>query len=72
MGYHGNYETPSDLLHDKSLSPDEKIEMLESWRDDKNAYMRAVGEGMQDRDEADFLRTIENALISLRDGFPKR
>lgn len=72
MGYHGNYETPADVLHDKSLSPDEKIEMLESWRDDKKAYMRASGEGMPGHDRADFLRKIENALISLRDDSSER
>jgi hypothetical protein len=72
VGYHGNYETPSDVLHDASLSPDEKIEMLESWRDDKIAYMRATEEGMIGADRPDFLRKIETALVSLRDGAPGR
>lgn len=68
LAYHGKYETPSDLLNDADLSQDEKIEMLESWRDDKEAYMRASEDGMQGADRSEFLRVIENALISLREG----
>ena len=66
MAYHGKYETPTELLHDVDLSSDEKIKMLESWRDDKEAYMRAADEGMQGSSRSEFLRLIENALISLR------
>ncbi|MFL0415779.1 hypothetical protein [Sphingomonas sp. 179-A 2A2 NHS] len=47
MSYFGKYDTPADLLVDENLSAGEKIELLESWRDDKEAYMRAAGEGMQ-------------------------
>ena len=67
MAYHGKYETPSELLRDGSLSSEEKISMLESWRDDKEAYMRASEEGMQGGDRSELLRQIENALISLRE-----
>lgn len=67
MAYHGKYETPDDLLRDESLSVDEKIEMLESWRDDKEAYMRASDEGVQGASRSELLRLIENALISLRE-----
>lgn len=66
MGYFGKYETPADLLADESLNRDEKIELLESWREDKEAYMRASGEGMQGPGRSEALRQIENALISLR------
>ena len=66
MPYHGKYKTPSDLLHDESLNADEKIKMLKSWRDDKEAYMRASDEGMQGTSRSEFLRLIKNALISLR------
>jgi hypothetical protein len=66
MGYFGKYDTPTDLLADGTLNTDEKIELLESWRDDKEAYMRAAGEGMQGPNRSDALRLIENALISLR------
>lgn len=41
MGYFGKYDTPTDLLADENLSVGEKIELLESWRDDKEAYMGA-------------------------------
>jgi len=66
MGYFGKYDTPADLLADDNLSAGEKIELLESWRDDKEAYMRAAGEGMQGPSRSDALRLIENALISIR------
>lgn len=68
MGYFGKYDTPADLLADESLKTDEKIELLESWRDDKEAYMRASSEGMQGPSRSEALRLIENALISLREG----
>lgn len=53
MEYFGKYDTPADLLADKDLSTGEKIELLESWRDDKEAYMRAAGEGMQGPSRSD-------------------
>ena len=67
MAYHGKYDSPTDVLRDEKLSHHEKVEMLESWRDDKEAYMRASDEGMHGDDRADFLRKIENALSSLQD-----
>lgn len=41
--------------------------MLRSWRDDKEAYMRATEEGMLGNDRSDLLRLIENALSSLQE-----
>lgn len=67
MAYHGRYETPAALLRDPSLSREEKIEMLGSWRDDKEAYMRASHEGMAGVDRSEWLQQIENALIDLRE-----
>ena len=67
MGYFGRYETPADLLRDESLDTEEKIELLESWRDDNAAYMRATAEGMPGSSPSEALRLIENALISLRE-----
>ena len=66
MAYHGLYRTPKDLLQDESLARDEKIEMLESWKDDKEAYMRASDEGMGGNGGADLLREIERALLTLK------
>ena len=43
MPYFGNYDTPADLLADKHLNIDDKIRLLESWRDDKRASIRASG-----------------------------
>ncbi|HNP65101.1 MAG TPA: hypothetical protein PKH39_14285 [Woeseiaceae bacterium] len=70
MAYHGKYDSPADVLRDESLSHPEKVEMLESWRDDKEAYMRASEEGMQGDDRSDLLRLIENALNSLQENSP--
>ena len=66
MAYFGKYETPASLLADEDLNKDEKIRLLESWRIDKRALMRASGEGMQGPSRSDVLRAIENALITLR------
>ncbi len=67
MGYFGKYDRPADLLADESVTTEEKIELLESWRDDKEAYLRASGEGMQGPSRSEALSLIENALISLRE-----
>tara|TARA_R110002051_G_scaffold23549_2_gene59324 strand:+ start:280 stop:486 length:207 start_codon:yes stop_codon:yes gene_type:complete len=67
LAYYGKYQSPTDLLRDDSLSRDRKIEMLESWRDDKDAYMRASDEGMQGDDHAERLRKIEKALSALQE-----
>lgn len=65
MPYHGEYDSPAELLRDAALSRDEKIEMLESWRDDKEALLRATEEGMQGDGRAELLKEIEKALTSL-------
>ncbi|MEW4467654.1 hypothetical protein AB1K62_07475 [Parasphingorhabdus sp. JC815] len=67
MAYTGKYESPSELMSDNSLSDDEKIEMLEEWRNDKEALMRASDEGMQGEVQSNFLKKIENALLSLNE-----
>lgn len=66
MAYHGKYTSPTDLLHDESLTRDEKIAMLEDWRDDKKALMRASEEGMHGDDRSELLTKIKKALISLQ------
>lgn len=70
MAYTGKYRTPSELMSDESLSRDEKVEMHEQWREDKEALMRASDEGMDGDFRSDFLSKIENALISLKEGTP--
>lgn len=67
MAYTGKYKTPMELMDDEGLSRDEKIEMLAQWRDDKEAIMRAAGEGMSGETRADFLKQIEKALSSLNE-----
>ncbi|WP_424137564.1 hypothetical protein [Roseomonas chloroacetimidivorans] len=65
MPYFGNYETPKDVLLDKSLSTEEKVEVLEQWREDKEALARASSEGMVGDDRAHILKAIEDAITSL-------
>lgn len=67
MPYTGKYKTPTELMEDGTLSRDEKIDMLEQWRDDKEAIMRAADEGMQGDLRADFVQKIEKSLALLKD-----
>ncbi|MCK8462901.1 hypothetical protein MUY35_03445 [Aliiroseovarius sp. S1339] len=66
MAYLGNYNSPTDLMNDQTLSRDEKINMLQQWRDDKKALLRAANEGMQGGDPSDVLRKIKKALRCLQ------
>jgi len=68
LAYLGKYTSPTNLMSDQSLSRDEKIEMLEQWRDDKKALLRASEEGMEGDDPSDVLRKIKQLLSSLTDG----
>lgn len=68
MAYHGKYTSPSELMNDQSLSHGEKIRMLEQWRDDKKALLRASEEGMEGDDPSEVLRKVKYFLRSLKDG----
>lgn len=67
MAYFGKYETPDDLLRDETINRQEKIQMLEDWRDDKKDHLRASEEGMEGVDRAERLRQIKKALRTLQD-----
>lgn len=67
MAYNGKYDSPADLLSDESLSRQQKVDMLEAWRDDKEALMRATEEGMQGDMKLSLLQQIESALRSLQE-----
>ncbi|PVA05434.1 hypothetical protein [Thalassorhabdomicrobium marinisediminis] len=66
MPYFGKYDTPDELLRDDTVSREEKIAMLEQWRDDKKDYMRATDEGMEGEDRAELLKKIKKALAELQ------
>ncbi|WP_281982631.1 hypothetical protein [Thalassorhabdomicrobium marinisediminis] len=66
MPYFGKYDSPDELLRDDTVSRDEKIAMLEQWRDDKKDYMRATDEGMEGEDRAELLKKIKKALAELQ------
>ena len=55
------------LMRDADLSHQQKVEMLESWRDDKEALMRAAEEGMRGEVRLDLLKKIEDALSYLQE-----
>lgn len=65
MAYLGKYDSPEELINDQSLTREEKVKMLEDWRMDKKALMRASGEGMEGEDRADLLKRVKKALASL-------
>lgn len=65
MAYLGKYDSPEELINDQSLTREEKVRMLEDWRMDKKALMRASGEGMEGEDRADLLKRVKKALASL-------
>lgn len=65
MPYYGKYGSPADVLRDRRLSNCEKVQMLESWRDDKEALIRASEEGMRGEVRSDLLEQIEDARNSL-------
>jgi hypothetical protein len=67
FGVSRKYETPDDIVHDNDLTIDEKIEMLESWREDKESYLRASDEGMQGCSRSELLRLIDKATADLRE-----
>lgn len=67
MAYHGKYTSPTNLMNDESLGKAEKIEMLEQWRDDKKALLRASEEGMEGDDPSEVLRKIKTYLSSLKE-----
>ena len=62
MAYHGKYKSPTELIRDRRLSHRDKMAMLESWRDDKEALLRASEEGMRGEVRLDYLGAIEKAL----------
>lgn len=70
MAYDGKYTSPAELLLDKDLSHDEKVKMLELWRNDAKDLVRASGEGMQSDDSSDILKEVKKALISLQQSSP--
>lgn len=67
LAYSGNYTSPQELVLDEDLSVQEKIEMLEQWRDDKEALLRASDDGMPGNARPGLLREITKALIALQE-----
>lgn len=57
-----NYGTPAALLADENLSDKEKVRLLEVWRDDEEALIRAASEGLnggEDNALAEVLKALK-------------
>ena len=67
MPYYGKYSSPEDLVDDDTLRRDEKIEMLNQWREDEEALQRATEEGMEGGERPN-LKRVQNALNGLLEG----
>ena len=55
------YGTPATLVADENLSNNEKIRLLEIWRDDEEALARAAAEGLnggEDNNLANVLKAL--------------
>jgi hypothetical protein len=46
-----HYATPDELIEDRALSVDEKVEALKIWAQDARQMLTASGEGMPGSDE---------------------
>jgi hypothetical protein len=46
-----NFESPGDIVADRTLSPEEKKKALNTWEQDAHQLLTASNEGMPGRDE---------------------
>jgi hypothetical protein len=46
-----HYESPDDITKDADLTPDEKLQALNTWEQDARQMMTASNEGMEGDDE---------------------
>ena len=65
------YDTPHDVLKDKTVTPLEQNEILKCWEDDIRALLRAESENMPAAENqsktADLLSTISKLRAELKD-----
>jgi len=61
---YADYESPSALAQDASLSKSEKIRILKIWREDEEQLCIAAAEGMTGGTDSN-LKTVQKALDSL-------
>ena len=57
---------PMQVVASKSLTPEQKRDILEKWREDEIGLQRAEGEGMGDG-ENDMMRRVDGALHALHE-----
>jgi hypothetical protein len=70
------YQTPANVVSDDDLSSKQKIDILQYWKTDVDARLRAQGEGMGGSDPisagkeaglADEMRLLNQAIASLEE-----
>lgn len=66
MAIHDTYNSPTDVMIDKSINQDEKIKILESWCEDEEGLIRASAEGMAGGEQP-HLKQAKEALETLKD-----
>ena len=61
-----DYETPTQLISDRDLMLDEKIQLLESWVESEEALARAAAEGLSGGEQGNLAR-VQKALMGLKE-----
>ena len=70
------YQTPANVVSDDDLSSEQKIDILQYWKTDIDARLRAQGEGMGGSDRisaeqeaglADEMRLLNQAIAGLEE-----
>jgi len=65
-----NYDDPSEIVVAKSLSTEEKYNLLTQWREDEEALMRSSSEGLTGGERPE-LRRVQMALQTLEKSQPQ-
>ena len=62
------YDHPSEIRDDASLTHTQKMSMLEAWAEDARARTKAASEGMTDKtgDTDILLKDIETVLLDIK------
>lgn len=62
---HRHFASPADVLTDSRLTPDQKLKVLESWKQDAARLAESTAENMTGGEEGD-LRDVSKALLELK------
>ena len=62
------FSHPQDIVAAEGLSEQQKLELLNRWRQNELALVRAAGEGMAGGEQPTVLQDVEHAIKQLRGG----